>query len=87
MPPPAPESQTPINSQLVGIDPGGIATLANDTYWRIAPEDLAQAKTWIPGTEITVTANDVGNAMWPFKLTNMDAGEQVAAVQASPPPR
>jgi hypothetical protein len=86
MPPLAPETQTPINSQLVGINLGGIATLANGTYWRIAPGDLAQAKEWIAGTEITVTAN-VQNAIWPFKLTNMDAGEEVAAVEARPPPR
>jgi hypothetical protein len=80
-------AQMPVSSQLVGINRAGIATLANGTYWRIAPRDLARAKGWIPGTEITITAKDVENRAWPFTLTNMDAGESVAGVQSKPPPK
>jgi len=86
VPPLLPEPQMPINSQLVGINPGGIVMLANNTYWRIAPGDLALAKKWIPGTEITVTFTDVKKP-WLFKLTNTDSGEYVAANQSRPPPK
>ena len=79
--------ETPISSQLVAINPGGIAALVDGTYWRIAPGDLACAKQWIPGTVITVTPSAVRKPVWPFKLTNVDTGEHVAATQSKPPPK
>ena len=42
-----PEPQIPTSSQLLGINVGGIAMLADGTAWRIAPNDLARAKRWI----------------------------------------
>ena len=78
------KEETPISSQLVAINPAGIAALVDGTYWRIAPGDLARAKKWIPGTVITVTPSDA--PVWPFKLTNVDTGEHVAATQSTPPP-
>ena len=77
--------ETPISSQLVAINPAGIAALVDGTYWRIAPGDLARAKKCIPGTVITVTPSDA--PVWPFKLTNVDTGEHVAATQSRPPPK
>jgi hypothetical protein len=82
-----PEPQIPTSSQLLGINVGGIAMLADGTAWRIAPNDLTRAKGWIPGTEITVTSTDVKKPLWPFKLTNTDAGECVAATRSKPPPK
>src|SRR5258707_11773821 len=52
------KEETPISSQLVAINPAGIAALVDGTYWRIAPGDLARAKKWIPGTVITVTPSE-----------------------------
>jgi hypothetical protein len=85
-PPPEP-SQMPITSQLVGINPDGIATLANGTYWRIAPGDLARAKKWLTGAEVTVTPTDVHKPIRKVNLTNIDTGERVAAVQSNSPPK
>jgi hypothetical protein len=76
----------PISSQLVAINAGGIAALVDGTYWRIAPDDLARAETWIPGTVITVTSSAGAKPDWPFTLSNVDTGEQVAAAQSKPPP-
>jgi hypothetical protein len=76
----------PISSQLVAINAGGIAALVDGTYWRIAPDDLARAETWIPGTVITVTPSAGAKPDWPFTLSNVDTGEQVAATQSKPPP-
>jgi len=76
----------PISSQLVAINSGGIAALADGTYWRIAPDDLARAKKWIPGTVITITPSAVAKPNCPFTLTNVDTGDQVAATQSKPPP-
>jgi hypothetical protein len=85
--PSLPPEQTPTSSQLVAVNPGGTAALANGTYWRVAPKDLARAQQWITGAEITVTPNDVHKPVWPFKLTNEETGEHVAAVQSKPPPK
>src|SRR5258708_7801903 len=77
------KEETPISSQLVAINPGGIAALVDGTYWRIAPGDLARAKKWIPGTVITVTPRDAPGL--PFKPTNVGTGEPVAPpLQAAP---
>ena len=81
------KEETPISSQLVAINPAGIAALVDGTYWQIAPGDLARAKQWIPGTVITVMPSDVRKPVWPFKLTNVDTGEHVAATQSKPPPK
>jgi len=76
----------PISSQLVAINASGIAALVDGTYWRIAPDDLARAKKWIPGTVITITPSAVAKPNCPFTLTNVDTGDQVAATQSKPPP-
>src|ERR1700730_1295045 len=87
MPPLPPDPQIPTSSQLLGVSAGGIATLVDGTAWRIAPKDLARAKGWIPGTEITVTSTDVRRPLWPFTLTNTDVAERVAATRSRPPPK
>jgi hypothetical protein len=88
MPPLPPESErTPTTSQLVGINPGGIATLANSTYWRIAPGDLARARGWIPGAEITVAPTTLKKGVWPVTLTNEETGEHVVGVKSNAPPK
>jgi len=76
----------PITSQLVGINSDGIAALANGTYWRIAPGDLARAKKWLTGGEVTVTPTDVHKPIRKVNLTNIDTGERVAAMQSNSPP-
>jgi hypothetical protein len=87
MPSLPPDLQLPTTSQLLGINPGGIAALANGSYWRIAPGDLALARKWIPGAEITVAPTAIKKGVWPVTLTNTEIGERVAATGSKAPPK
>ncbi len=54
-------------STLVELNKDGIATLADQSVWRIAPGHLGRVAGWAPGVEVTVEKS--GNAMWQYKLT------------------
>ena len=81
--PAAPNAQVPLKTQLGKINRGGIAELANGTYWRIAARDLPRARGWLTGANVTLARNDPGK-MWAFKLTNAENGEQVAVARGRP---
>jgi hypothetical protein len=76
-----PTAPVPLDTQLVNINPAGIADLANGTRWRIAQWDLPRARSWPLGANVTLGPNDPGK-FWAFKLINPAKGEQVAVGRA-----
>src|SRR5436190_1594084 len=74
------DKRIPTTTHLGEINRGGIAQLANGTYWRIAHNDLSRARTWRTGVEVSLAPSDPGK-MWGFKLTNIENGQQVAVTR------
>jgi len=62
------------------INASGVAKLSDGSFWRIAPGQLLQASTWVPGTEVTVEPS--GGPIWPHTLTNVESRVQVSAARS-----
>jgi hypothetical protein len=63
-------------TNLVMINGGGKAKLADNTFWCIAPRDLPQTLDWAAGTAVTV--EPTGRPIWQYKLTNVENGIEVS---------
>ena len=74
-------SQKPI---LIAINSGGIAKLSDDTFWRIAPLQLAKAKGWTMGIEVMI--QPTGNPRWTHKLRDVETGAALSVVPSQSPP-
>lgn len=59
------------NTNLIAINRGGIATLADGSCWHISTSGLLEAKSWGIGAEVMIQSH---------KLTNVETGVQVNVV-------
>lgn len=65
---------------LVGINSGAIASLADGTLWRLAP-DGERARTWANARVMVVHRE--GNQAWRFAIVNLDTKDWVGALPSS----
>jgi hypothetical protein len=59
------------NTNLSAINRGGIATLADGTWWHVSTSELLEVKSWRIGAEATLQSR---------KLTNAETGVPVNVV-------
>ncbi len=69
-------------SLLVSINRDGIAKLADQSAYKIAPDQLERVAEWTPGTEIVVQETD--NETWKYKLFSSGGGIPVSATPYIP---
>jgi hypothetical protein len=67
---------------LVSINKGGIATLSDDSVWRIAPDHLERLKSWRVGIVVEIVANDA-NMLYSHSLRNPDSDTSISIVPSS----
>lgn len=73
-------------SLLVKLGKDGIAKLADESMFRIAPDQLDIAAEWSPGTEIIVQEKPDSDGAWPYKLFSSGGGIPVSAAPHSANP-
>ena len=66
---------------LQSINRGGIASLSDESRWRIAPDQLGRAASWEIGDRMILQLNDPGK-VYPNKLLNVATGVEVSVVQS-----
>ncbi len=70
-------------SLLVALNRDGIAKLADQSAYRLAPDELERAAEWAPGTEIIVQPNP-NDDTWQYRLLSSGGGLPVRAAPHSP---
>jgi hypothetical protein len=65
---------------LLAVNSGGIAKLADGTFWRLAL-DGGRAGGWI-GAQVIVREERLPNPAWRLALVNLDINDMVAVVAA-----
>ena len=60
------------NTTLIAKNRGGIATLADGSFWHIASSELLEAGSWTIGTEVMIEGQ---------KMTNIATGAHVRAAR------
>ncbi len=73
-------------SLLVKLGKDGIAKLADESMFRIAPDQLDVAAEWSPGTEIIIQEKPDDDGTWPYKLLSSGGGIPVRAAPYSANP-
>lgn len=63
---------------IISINSGCIATLSDETTYRLAPMDLRKVN-WAMGTEVTLEQN-ASNMIWPSRLREVGSGVSVGAI-------
>lgn len=67
--------------ELVSINPGGIAELADETLWRIALGHRERAIGWGFGTRLSLEPQP-DNDLWPQKLVEVVTGIEVSVIRS-----
>jgi hypothetical protein len=70
-------------SLLVKLNRDGIAKLADESMFRIDPDQLEAAAEWSPGTEIVIQEKPDHDGEWPYKLFSSGGGIPVSAAPYS----
>jgi len=65
-------------SLLVKVNRDGIARLADESQFRIDPDQLEYTAEWSPGTEIVIMQNE-NDQEWQYKLMSSGGGIPVHA--------
>jgi hypothetical protein len=68
---------------FVSINSGGVVTLADGTYWRVASEGLVRVPHWRVGAPVMV--DRINHPLWPLSLVNLENQERTG-VQPSRKP-
>ncbi len=70
-------------SLLMALSRDGVAKLADQSAFRLAPDEMERAAEWAPGTEIIIQPNS-NDDTWQYKLWSSGGGLPVRAAPVSP---
>ncbi len=65
-------------SLLIALNKDGIVKLADQSVFRVAPDELDRTAEWTPGTEIVVQSSNHPEP-WEYKLLSSGGGIPVKA--------